>query len=200
VKAGILLTVGDPRTVAELAALAEANGWDGVFTWDGIAIGELDTYDPWVTSHASPEEAWRMFLALGAKYLLPIHHSTFRLSREPMDEPIRRLLAEIEQAAQDKEYNPHHCQSDHQHGDRRARAVTCPGDDGPMVHRSSSEIQSGPQTMRQTTAEAVCSRWRTPSAFCVSFWDQGLRWLKQRSDESCSVPAMSIGCSNILAN
>ena len=26
-------------------------------------------------------------------YLLPIHHSTFRLSREPMDEPIRRLLA-----------------------------------------------------------------------------------------------------------
>ena len=34
-----------------------------------------------------------MFQALGADYLLPIHHSTFRLSREPMDEPIRRLLA-----------------------------------------------------------------------------------------------------------
>ena len=34
-----------------------------------------------------------MFLALGADYLLPIHHSTFRLSREPMEEPIRRLLA-----------------------------------------------------------------------------------------------------------
>jgi hypothetical protein len=24
---------------------------------------------------------------------LPVHHSTFRLSREPLDEPIRRLLA-----------------------------------------------------------------------------------------------------------
>ena len=27
---------------------AEAAGWDGVFTWDGIAIGPGDTYDPWV--------------------------------------------------------------------------------------------------------------------------------------------------------
>ena len=58
-----------------------------------LAILPIGAYDPWVTSHASPEEAWRMFLALGANYLLPIHHSTFRLSREPMDEPIRRLLA-----------------------------------------------------------------------------------------------------------
>jgi L-ascorbate metabolism protein UlaG (beta-lactamase superfamily) len=58
-----------------------------------LAILPIGAYDPWVTSHASPEEAWRMFQALGAGYLLPIHHSTFRLSREPMDEPIRRLLA-----------------------------------------------------------------------------------------------------------
>ena len=34
-----------------------------------------------------------MFQRLGAAYLLPIHHSTFRLSREPVDEPIRRLVA-----------------------------------------------------------------------------------------------------------
>ena len=58
-----------------------------------LAILPIGAYDPWVTSHASPEETWRMFRALGARYLLPIHHSTFRLSREPMDEPIRRLLA-----------------------------------------------------------------------------------------------------------
>jgi L-ascorbate metabolism protein UlaG (beta-lactamase superfamily) len=57
-----------------------------------LAILPIGAYDPWVTSHASPEEAWRMFEALGARYLLPIHHSTFRLSREPMDEPVRRLL------------------------------------------------------------------------------------------------------------
>ncbi|HUR93962.1 MAG TPA: MBL fold metallo-hydrolase [Gemmatimonadales bacterium] len=58
-----------------------------------LAILPIGAYDPWVTSHASPEESWRMFTALGATYLLPIHHATFRLSREPMDEPIRRLLA-----------------------------------------------------------------------------------------------------------
>jgi L-ascorbate metabolism protein UlaG (beta-lactamase superfamily) len=58
-----------------------------------LAILPIGAYDPWVTSHASPEEAWRMFEALGARYLLPIHHSTFRLSREPMDEPMRRLVA-----------------------------------------------------------------------------------------------------------
>jgi L-ascorbate metabolism protein UlaG (beta-lactamase superfamily) len=29
---------------------------------------------------------------LGAAWLLPIHHSTFRLSREPMAEPLERLL------------------------------------------------------------------------------------------------------------
>jgi hypothetical protein len=28
-----------------------------------------------------------------AEYVLPVHHSTFRLSREPVDEPLRRLLA-----------------------------------------------------------------------------------------------------------
>jgi L-ascorbate metabolism protein UlaG (beta-lactamase superfamily) len=58
-----------------------------------LAILPIGAYNPWITSHASPEEAWRMFQALGAEYLLPIHHSTFRLSREPTDEPVRRLLA-----------------------------------------------------------------------------------------------------------
>ena len=58
-----------------------------------LAMLPIGAYDPWITSHASPEEAWRMFRALGAEYLLPIHHSTFRLSREPVDEPVQRLLA-----------------------------------------------------------------------------------------------------------
>lgn len=58
-----------------------------------LAILPIGAYDPWATSHASPEEAWRMFRALGGDYVLPIHHSTFRLSREPLDEPVRRLLA-----------------------------------------------------------------------------------------------------------
>lgn len=51
-KFGFIVTVGDPRTVADLAAVAEERGWDGVFTWDGVALGETDTYDPWVVMTA----------------------------------------------------------------------------------------------------------------------------------------------------
>jgi L-ascorbate metabolism protein UlaG (beta-lactamase superfamily) len=47
-----------------------------------LAILPIGAYDPWIANHAS-----------GAEYLLPVHHSTFRLSREPVEEPIRRLLA-----------------------------------------------------------------------------------------------------------
>ena len=36
---------------------------------------------------------------MGAEYVLPVHHSTFRLSREPMDEPIRRFLAAADDEA-----------------------------------------------------------------------------------------------------
>jgi alkanesulfonate monooxygenase SsuD/methylene tetrahydromethanopterin reductase-like flavin-dependent oxidoreductase (luciferase family) len=44
---GIVLTTGDARTAVELAVEAEAAGWDGVFTWDAIAIGETEVLDPW---------------------------------------------------------------------------------------------------------------------------------------------------------
>ena len=58
-----------------------------------LAILPIGAYDPWIANHASPEQAWRMFQGLGARYLLPVHHSTFRLSREPVEEPVERLRA-----------------------------------------------------------------------------------------------------------
>jgi L-ascorbate metabolism protein UlaG (beta-lactamase superfamily) len=58
-----------------------------------LAILPIGAYDPWIANHASPEQAWAMFKALGAEYVLPVHHSTFRLSREPVDEPLGRFLA-----------------------------------------------------------------------------------------------------------
>lgn len=58
-----------------------------------LAILPIGAYDPWIHNHASPEQAWAMFTRLGAEYVLPVHHSTFRLSREPVDEPIERFLA-----------------------------------------------------------------------------------------------------------
>ncbi|HLX37419.1 MAG TPA: MBL fold metallo-hydrolase [Candidatus Binataceae bacterium] len=58
-----------------------------------IAIFSNGAYDPWIWNHANPEQVWSMFKETGATYLVPIHWGTFRLGREPMDDPMRRLLA-----------------------------------------------------------------------------------------------------------
>jgi alkanesulfonate monooxygenase SsuD/methylene tetrahydromethanopterin reductase-like flavin-dependent oxidoreductase (luciferase family) len=48
VKFGFIITGGEPREQVRLAQAAEAAGWDAVFTWDGIHVGDdLETYDPW---------------------------------------------------------------------------------------------------------------------------------------------------------
>ena len=58
-----------------------------------LAILPIGAYDPYIYAHANPEQAWQMSREMGADFILPMHHSTFRLSREPADEPIRRMLA-----------------------------------------------------------------------------------------------------------
>lgn len=58
-----------------------------------LALMPIGAYDPWITNHANPEEAWAMAAMMRAERVMAIHHQTFRLSREPMEEPIRRLLA-----------------------------------------------------------------------------------------------------------
>ncbi|HKQ04794.1 MAG TPA: MBL fold metallo-hydrolase [Blastocatellia bacterium] len=57
-----------------------------------VAMLPIGAYDPWIYAHANPEQAWAMRGEMNATYILPMHHSTFRLSREPVDEPITRLL------------------------------------------------------------------------------------------------------------
>ncbi len=58
-----------------------------------LAIMGIGAYEPWVDAHATPEQVWRMVEEMQARWLLPVHHSTFDLSDEPVDEPMRRLLA-----------------------------------------------------------------------------------------------------------
>jgi L-ascorbate metabolism protein UlaG (beta-lactamase superfamily) len=84
---GTILFAGD---TAYTTALAEANDRIGPID---VAVFGIGAYDPWEHVHATPEQVWRMFLGLGARYLMPVHHSTFELSDEPLDEPVRRLLA-----------------------------------------------------------------------------------------------------------
>jgi L-ascorbate metabolism protein UlaG (beta-lactamase superfamily) len=57
-----------------------------------IAAFSSAAYDPWIHHHANPEQVWQMFEQTGAHYLIPIHWGTFRLSKEPMGEPLRRLV------------------------------------------------------------------------------------------------------------
>jgi alkanesulfonate monooxygenase SsuD/methylene tetrahydromethanopterin reductase-like flavin-dependent oxidoreductase (luciferase family) len=82
VKLGIIVTTGDPRTAADLAALAEERGWDGVFTWDGVAIGTMDTYDPWVVLAAMAMRTERV--RLGAVVTPPARRRPWKLARESM--------------------------------------------------------------------------------------------------------------------
>jgi len=56
-----------------------------------LMIMPIGAYDPWIRAHCSPEQAVRMAQEAGANYFVPIHHETFKLSQEPMDEPAKRL-------------------------------------------------------------------------------------------------------------
>lgn len=66
---GIVLSVGDARTAGELAAAAEAAGWDGVFTFDAVAIGAMELDDPWVVLAAMALRTERV--TLGAMVFAP---------------------------------------------------------------------------------------------------------------------------------
>ena len=48
--------------------------------------------DSYRSVHTSPEEALRAFIELNARQMVPMHYGTFRLGREPIDEPLKRLL------------------------------------------------------------------------------------------------------------
>jgi L-ascorbate metabolism protein UlaG (beta-lactamase superfamily) len=65
-----------------------------------IALLPIGAYfpDSYRSVHTSPEEALRAFVDLGAASMVPMHYNTFRLGREPMDEPLPRLLAAAKRA------------------------------------------------------------------------------------------------------
>jgi L-ascorbate metabolism protein UlaG (beta-lactamase superfamily) len=63
-----------------------------------IALLPIGAYDPpsFRRVHTSPEDAVQAFVDLGAERMIPMHYGTFKLSHEPMDEPVRRLRADAE--------------------------------------------------------------------------------------------------------
>src|ERR1035437_6634659 len=61
-----------------------------------VALLPIGAYHPdsFRRVHTSPEDAVQGFLDLGARWMVPMHYGTFRLSYEPVDEPVERLKAD----------------------------------------------------------------------------------------------------------
>jgi L-ascorbate metabolism protein UlaG (beta-lactamase superfamily) len=76
---------GDTAMTAAFRALRSSRKVD-------LAIMPIGAYNPWIRAHCTPEQALKMANDAGAEIILPVHHRTFQLSSEPVDEPIERLL------------------------------------------------------------------------------------------------------------
>jgi L-ascorbate metabolism protein UlaG (beta-lactamase superfamily) len=81
-----ILFGGDTAYTENFQQLRDGRGID-------LAIMPIGAYDPWIRVHCNPEQAMKMAEMAGAQRILPVHHKTFKLSREEQDEPIERLLA-----------------------------------------------------------------------------------------------------------
>ena len=59
-----------------------------------LALLPIGAYHPasFRNVHTSPEDAIQAFLDLRALWMIPMHYGTFRLSYEPVEEPVQRLL------------------------------------------------------------------------------------------------------------
>jgi L-ascorbate metabolism protein UlaG (beta-lactamase superfamily) len=65
-----------------------------------LALLPIGAYNPpsFRNVHANPADATRAFLDLNARWMVPMHYGTFKLSHEPMDEPLRLLEQEAKAA------------------------------------------------------------------------------------------------------
>jgi len=61
-----------------------------------LALLPIGAYSPaaYRSVHTSPEDAVQAFLDLRARWMVPMHYGSFRLSHEPVEEPVQRLKLE----------------------------------------------------------------------------------------------------------
>ena len=61
-----------------------------------LALLPIGAYNPpsFRNVHANPADATRAFLDLNARWMVPMHYGTFRLSHEPIEEPLQLLEKE----------------------------------------------------------------------------------------------------------
>jgi L-ascorbate metabolism protein UlaG (beta-lactamase superfamily) len=65
-----------------------------------LALLPIGAYNPptFRNVHTDPADATRAFLDLNARWMVPMHYGTFRLSHEPVDEPLQLLHKEARAA------------------------------------------------------------------------------------------------------
>ncbi|HZP63260.1 MAG TPA: MBL fold metallo-hydrolase [Terriglobales bacterium] len=65
-----------------------------------LALLPIGAYNPpsFRNVHADPGDATRAFLDLNSRWMVPMHYGTFRLSHEPIDEPLQLLEQEARAA------------------------------------------------------------------------------------------------------
>ncbi len=65
-----------------------------------LALLPIGAYNPpsFRNVHASPADAMRAFLDLNSRWMVPMHYGTFRLSHEPIEEPLQLLEQEARSA------------------------------------------------------------------------------------------------------
>jgi len=83
-----IIFAGDTAMTDSFAELRRHDGID-------VAIMSISAYNPWIRSHCTPEQAIEMANLAGARFIVPVHHQTFRLSVEPLREPIQRFEAAL---------------------------------------------------------------------------------------------------------
>ena len=69
-----------------------------------VALLPIGAYHPdsFRRVHTSPEDAVQGFLDVGARWMVPMHYGTFRLSYEPVGEPVERLKADAKRRGIEK--------------------------------------------------------------------------------------------------
>jgi len=90
---GYMIDAGNRRVLFG-ADTAFGRHFEGLGKVDLACLG-IGAYNPYVAAHATPEQALRMADDVHADFILPMHHSTFKLSYEPMHEPIERMMTAV---------------------------------------------------------------------------------------------------------
>jgi len=98
---GYIIQRGDKKIIFG-GDTAMSSGFKGIHSKGPFefACMPIGAYNPYINSHCNPEQALQMANDAGAKYILPMHHYTFRFGREFSHEPLERLQLALESEAE----------------------------------------------------------------------------------------------------